>query len=277
MEVTPRLHSHFVLAVFTGMVAAFQSERWPFSQRNGGRFPAGTLAVFVRNTQIILSFGNVRLSDITPKMASDLFLVEIKRCREAGLGNTRPNELLKCLRTTINHAKTNFGLEMRDPTAGIKKLPKDIKTPYIPSEDEIQAVLAMCNPDQKKLLLFAYATGARIGECVNLTYEDVHEEYVTLYTRKSQNSRRTPRHIPRPECVEPGGQGKVFAFNAYPHFLEEKVTALKHPKWNWHSLRRRRASLWAKDKPLFELMMLLGHSQISTTQRYLFQIGIVKM
>ena len=38
MEVTPRLHSHFVLAVFTGMVAAFQSERWPFSKRKGGRF-----------------------------------------------------------------------------------------------------------------------------------------------------------------------------------------------------------------------------------------------
>ena len=50
VEVTPRLHSQLVLAVFTGMVAAFQSERWPFFQRNGGRFPAGTLAVFVRNT-----------------------------------------------------------------------------------------------------------------------------------------------------------------------------------------------------------------------------------
>ena len=52
MEVTPRLHSQFVLAVFTGMVAEFQSERRPFSHRNGGRFPAGTLAVFVRNTQL---------------------------------------------------------------------------------------------------------------------------------------------------------------------------------------------------------------------------------
>lgn len=54
VEVTPRLHSHFVLAVFAGMVAAFQSERWPFSQRIGGRFPAGTLAVFVRNTHLRL-------------------------------------------------------------------------------------------------------------------------------------------------------------------------------------------------------------------------------
>jgi len=69
----------------------------------------------------------------------------------------------------------------------------------------------------------------------------------------------------------------VFTYNAYPRFLEEKVKELKQPRWNWHSLRRRRASIWAKDKALFGIMLLLGHSQISTTQRYLFNIGIVKM
>ena len=59
MEVTPRLHSQLVLAVFTGMVAVFQSEHRPFSQRNGGRFPAGTLAVFVRNTQSRVTDGMI--------------------------------------------------------------------------------------------------------------------------------------------------------------------------------------------------------------------------
>jgi integrase len=114
-------------------------------------------------------------------------------------------------------------------------------------------------------------------ESLSLDYEDVHDDYVTLYTRKSQNSSRTPRHVLRPDCVIPGGKGKVFAYNAYPRFLEEKVKELEHQKWNWHSLRRRRASIWARDKPLFEIMMLLGHSQIATTQRYLFNIGVVKM
>ena len=75
----------------------------------------------------------------------------------------------------------------------------------------------------------------------------------------------------------PAAQGKVFTFNAYPHVLEEKVGKIGHKCWNWHSLRRRRVSIWAKDKPLFEIMMLLGYSQIGMTQRYLFQIGIVIM
>lgn len=43
--VTPRLHSHFTLAgllrnrgrIQIGMLAAFPSERWPLSRRNGGR------------------------------------------------------------------------------------------------------------------------------------------------------------------------------------------------------------------------------------------------
>jgi hypothetical protein len=34
------------------MVAAITSECWPFSQRNGGRFPAGMVAVFARNTHL---------------------------------------------------------------------------------------------------------------------------------------------------------------------------------------------------------------------------------
>lgn len=227
--------------------------------------------------KIIKTIGNLQLTDITAKMVADMFLDEIKRCKDQGLGNTRPNELLKTLRATINYARHNFGVEMRDPTAGIKKLPRDSKTPYLPTEEEIEAVISACNNEQRRLIRFVYETGCRIGEAINLEYKDVHKDYITLYTRKSRNSQRTPRHLPRPDFIFPSGNTKVFEHNAYPRFLEETVQKLGQPKWNWHSLRRRRASIWAKDKPLFEIMMLLGHSQIATTQRYLFQIGIVKM
>lgn len=228
--------------------------------------------------KLLAEFGNIQITAINAKMSSDMFLKEIKRCKEAGLGNKRPNELLKTLRTTFNHARAYFGVEVRDPTKGIKKLPLDVKTQYIPTDEDIEAILAICNRSQKILVQFVYDTGCRIGEAVNLEYEDVHSEYVTLYTRKSQNSKRTPRHLPRPYWLTAGGlRGKVFDFTAYPRFLEEKVKELGQPKWNWHSLRRRRASIWAQDKPLFEIMMLLGHSQISTTQRYLFNIGVVKV
>ncbi len=90
------------------------------------------------------------------------------------------------------------------------------------------------------------------------------------------NSIETPGFVPKPLVIG-DGSGKVFKFTAYPRFLEEKVKDLDLPKWNWHGLRRR-ASIWAnEDKPLFQIIMLLGHSNISTTQSYLFILGIIKM
>ncbi len=227
--------------------------------------------------KLLSAFGNISVTEINSKMSSDLFLEEIKRCKLEGLGNKRPNELLKTLRTTINYAINNFDVVMRDPTRGIKRLPEDTNVPFIPTEEMIKKIILSCNHLQKPLVQFVYETGCRIGEAVALKSEDVNHEYVTLYTRKSRNSQLTPRHVPRPKWLSVGGNGDVFKFSAYPRFLEEKIKELKQPHWRWHGLRRRRASIWAEKKPLFEIMMLLGHSQISTTQRYLFSLGVIKL
>ncbi len=171
------------------------------------------------------------------------------------------------------------GVELKNPCAGLAKLPEDGTVKFIPTEEMIVEVKAICSPGQQQLVQFVYDTASRINEAVTLDYKDVHDEHVVLYTRKSRNSALSPRFVPRPEYVKLGGKGKVFAeWNKYPRFLEMKVKALKHPAWNWHGLRRRRASIWANaDVPLFQIMMLLGHSQISTTQRYLFNLGIIKL
>ena len=145
-----------------------------------------------------------------------------------------------------------------------------------PSEEMILGVKDACNPEQQRLISFVYETGCRIGETINLSCTDVKDDHAVLYTRKSRNTVKTPRFVPKPSLVGEGS-GKVFKFTAYPRFLEEKVRELDLPKWNWNGLRRR-ASIWVnEDKPLFQIMMLLRHSNISTTQRYLFNLGLVKM
>ncbi len=227
--------------------------------------------------KMLKAWGNISVSDVTKKMVSDLVLDEVKRCKKEGLTNSRPNKLFAALSATFNHGKKHLGLDLKNPCNGLSKLPEDRQIHFIPSEEMILAVKEACNPEQQRLITFVYETGCRIGEAINLIYNDVKDDSVVLYTRKSRNSVKTPRFVPRPLLIGEGS-GKVFNFTAYPRFLEEKVKELKQPKWNWHGLRRRRASVWAnEDKPLFQIMMLLGHSNISTTQRYLFCLGIVKM
>ena len=227
--------------------------------------------------QAIQAWGDIKASEVTKKMVSDLISEEVKRCQKQGLTYSRPNKLFATIRANFNHAIKHFGADIKNPCNGLSKLPEDRLVKFIPSEEMILEVKEACNPEQQRLIDFVYETSCRVGECINLDYSDVKDDIVILYTRKSRNSVKTPRFVPKPDWLEKG-EGKVFKHNAYPRFLEWKVKSLGQPKWNWHGLRRRRASIWAnEDVPLFQIMMLLGHSQISTTQRYLFNLGIVKM
>ena len=79
----------------------------------------------------------------------------------------------------------------------------------------ILEVKEACNPDQQRLIDFIYETGCR---------------------------GKTPRFVPKPDWLEIG-EGKLFKHNAYPRYLKEKVKSLGQPKWNWHGLRKRRASI----------------------------------
>jgi integrase len=67
-----------------------------------------------------------------------------------------------------------------------------------------------------------------------------------------------------PSLIE---NGKVFHYWAEePKFLTRKNGG----GWSWHNLRHRFASKLSKQgTPIFEIMSLLGHSNLETTQRYL--------
>ncbi|HDY87954.1 MAG TPA: site-specific integrase [bacterium] len=77
-----------------------------------------------------------------------------------------------------------------------------------------------------------------------------------------------PRKVPRPEYLT---DFKGFTrWGEHPRFLEKYVKKSGQESWNWHNLRHRFASKLSKEgRPLFEIMALLGHSNLSTTQNYL--------
>ena len=224
--------------------------------------------------------GNVMIQDIT-KADLNRFFVSIASKKKKGkkgesikTSNYPVNAMLRVVKALFYYAIETYELNMRNPCKGIDFYPIDKKMKYIPSDDELTALLNLCNDEQKTLVEFVRDTGARINEAIALMGKDVGDDYVVLYTRKSHGGNRVPRKVPKPDCLI----GKSFSPNKRvfsgwtikPHFLKRKIMLLKTQMWGWHCLRHRYASLLSKEgKPLFEIMKFLGHSNIETTQIYL--------
>lgn len=219
-------------------------------------------------------FGDIDISEIKKADINALLLEVSKTSKAKGKDNYTVNSMLRVFKALFNHAISEHDLEMKNPCVGIKPFSLTRKLKYIPSDADIEAVKALCDTNQKKLIDFVMATGCRIDEALRLTAADVLTDYIVLYTRKSVNSDLVPRKVPRPEGLTVIGlkpHDRVFSFwDSRPKFLEHKVKKLGQVNWNWHNLRHRYASMLSKQgKPLYEIMSLLGHSNLQTTQGYL--------
>jgi len=184
------------------------------------------------------------------------------------------NAILRAFKAFFNYTIQNYDLDIKNPCQYIKPFPVEKRIKYIPTDKEIDLLLKICNPEQRMLIEFLRDTGARLSEALNLTGKEVTNIEVTLYTRKSLNSNLVPRRVPKPECLL--GQifppdKKIFGYwTEKPKFLKRKLISLNLIIWGFHNLRHRYASLLsAEGKPLYEIMSLLGHSSLVTTQKYL--------
>jgi len=211
------------------------------------------------------------------KKALKVWGKESKRLKRKGKGNWKVNSMLRSLKALWNYGNRVHDLNLKNP-CNLEFFPIDIKTKYIPPTEDIEDIKAECNTEQKLIIEFVDETACRIMEAVRFSHEDIDGELITLWTRKSRNSNLTPRRIPKPECINGlDGKGKVFNYSRLPRFLERKISKLKQKTWSWHSLRHRRASIWANSGiNFFEISQRLGHSNLKTTQGYLQLLGFTK-
>jgi integrase len=216
--------------------------------------------------------GDVDIRDISRKDVEDFLLDYSKKLRKQKVDNYPINSSLKMIKSMINYVIESYDLVIKNPCQNIKPYSVNKKLKFIPSDAEIDKLLSLVNDRQKLLVHFVMETGCRINEAYHLDFEDIKEDYLVFYTSKSKNSDRMPRKVPIPDCIKGlKGKGRVFSeWTNTPKFLDRTLRANNLKIWGWHSLRHRYASLLSKqNKPIFELMSLLGHSNISTTQKYL--------
>ena len=180
----------------------------------------------------------------------------------------------------------NYGIEREwfsyNPAGKIKFKGIDKKQKYIPPKEDIQKVLSVVNEEQRRYLLVIINTLARISEVNNLNWEDVHEDYLILRTRKSKNSNLTERKIPfnktLSEIFKSRKEGLVFTYRGKPigyrsKFLKKACEKSKVKVFTYHNLRHYGASTLANAGiALTDIQLLLGHQRPTTTDIYLQSI-----
>ncbi len=216
--------------------------------------------------------GDIAINHIKKKDVQDTLTIYQQTLKSRGHDNYAVNAMLRAIKALFNFAINELEIKIENPAAKIKNFPIDIHFKYIPTDEEIDNLLAKCDEGQKELVLFVRHTGARIGEALKLSTEDIFEDKIVLYTRKSYNSNLTPRKVPKPDFM----YGKEYPLEVFgrwkstPDFLDEKLKKMRVKVWTWHNLRHKYASELSKNGvPIFEIMNLLGHSNLSTTQNYL--------
>jgi integrase/recombinase XerD len=225
----------------------------------------------------IKAWGNIKAGEVSRAIVNRLLMDELRRCREAGLSNHRVNALLTNLKSFFNFGINRLGLDIKNPCLGIEKFRIDRALKFVPTDEMIQAVLDICDDDQKALVNFLKETGARVGEALKFKVQDILDENIILYTRKARYSSLTPRIINKPSLPPLPKSGKVFKWNRRPDFLGIKVKKLKQPEWSYHSLRHKFAQdLACKGESTISIMQRLGHNSISTTMIYLRSLGAVR-
>jgi len=216
--------------------------------------------------------GDIELREIGRKATEDFLLNYSNLLQKNGVDNYQVNSALKAIKSLFNYVIDSYDLVMRNPAQKIKPYSVKKKLKYIPPDEDIEKLISLVNPRQKLLIEFLIETGARINEALSLTFEEIYETYLILYTNKSRNSDRVPRKVDIPLCLKDiKGKGRVFPeWNITPKFLDKTLRANNMRIWGFHSLRHRYASKLSKSgMPLYEIMVKLGHANLSTTQRYL--------
>jgi integrase len=220
------------------------------------------------------AFGNLLLPNITA-----LPIERYKLVRMQAVSPATVNRELAGLKRLFNLAE-QWGLYRgRNPVRGVRFLDENNLKLRTLSEGEEEALLSCCSPYLQDLLIFAINTGLRLGEILNLKWEEVDLEngIIKMLVRKNRRMLEVPLN------------DKAFAVVKGWHGIRKCEVVFYNPetgaRWKdlwlglkkacqkagledvtWHTFRHTFASrLNGNGTDLVTVKELLGHSDIKTT------------
>jgi integrase len=265
------------------LVEEFVRNRYlPFVQEN--LRSADNLEAYLR-LRIVPHLGRKALDEVAP---DDIAALRRKLIDE-GLAAGTVNRHLACVRRLFNLA-AKWGLhEGRNPAAAPNMLPETGRDAYLDA-GQTQALFRALGADQCQdsaaALALLAVTGARKNEVLHARWEHVDLDRCTLTVPRAKSGR--PRHVTlSPFAVQVLRRQVARRRDGHP-FVFPSPRRLDRPledvRGAWarvakaaslpegtriHDLRHSFASVLAnRGIPLNEIGVLLGHTQLSTTQRY---------
>jgi integrase len=210
------------------------------------------------------------------------------------------NKEIRSLRATFNFAKQKNWMA-DNPTKDIGFLPVEKKVRYLPSQEDIDNVIATADEDTQDYLWAIRDTIGRVSEINRLCWDDVNlqEKYAVLYTRKKKGGHLTPRKVPMTERLfeilsrrfERRDRDKPWVFwHRYwsrrdkqwregpfmdrKRFMKTLCEKAEVKYFRFHALRHAGASIMDNcNVPIGAIQRILGHEKRETTEIYLHSIG----
>ncbi len=157
------------------------------------------------------------------------------------------------------------------------------KLPFIPTEGEIDQLIAACGQKTGTFVQLLKETGARCGEAWQLQWVEVDFEKITVritpekhsYPRILRISRRLAERLtdlPRKSKYIFGGTSLKTTMRLFERSRKLAASRSKNPRLSlitFHTLRHWKATMeYHKTKDLVHVMRLLGHKNIKNTMIY---------
>jgi len=249
--------------------------------------------VYIRNLKSF--FGNTQLTKITPLMIEDYKIKRLEngRGRRAGekVSNSTINRELQCLRKIFNKA-IDWGYANKNPVTKVDFLQEKTSLRDRELTEEEEVLLFEAAPLYlKNIMIVALYTGMRRGEVLNLRWENVdfEERTIKIVETKDNEDRTVPMNSEvfnllyalrskngKSEYVFPNpktGKPYVDIKRAFNNACRKAGIEDLH----FHDLRHTFASRLVRSGcDLNTVKDLMGHSSITTTQRYLHSLPRIK-
>ena len=244
--------------------------------------PSNTIRIQYVINNFLNYRANILLDEITRIIIEEYILYRIDKIRPTTL-----NIELRVLKSMFNTA-VEWNLIDRSPLRGVQMLRVPKTYPKFLTDEEVKLLCNTTNFEWlKNIILFAFNTGMRRNEIINLKWEDVNlnKEYLIVRNNETFNTKsKKDRLIPLSKVVVdllsslPKYSKYVFTNGPkpklYPNYVtqcfRDLVKDCGFPKGiSFHSLRHSFASmLVSRGVSLYVVKELLGHSDFATTQIY---------